>query len=390
MAEARLLEPDLELIREIRNTSGGNPKLCLQCASCSINCNISPDDRPFPRKEMVMAQWGWTDGLLRDPDVWLCYQCNDCSTYCPRGARPGDVLAAIRSYIYKKFAVPSFMGKALASPKALPVLLIVPALILIALIFMTAPQIAGEYKFMTSDIIDFDYFMPHQTVDALFVFGLTIIYIIALFGFLKFWKLLKSNNYERKMSFIPALFGTIADIFSHSAFYTCDANKPRATGHILVFAGFGFSFIATLLVFVLIFVPHYLTEWGIYDIHILPWPPVEFPNIIKIFGAIGGLAIIIGGLMMLFRRLKGGDDIGVGGYSDYLFLYMIFFTGLTGVMSWLFRIGNIGFLAYGSYFIHLILVFFLLFYLPYSKFAHMIYRTLALVYARSIGRTHKK
>jgi quinone-modifying oxidoreductase subunit QmoC len=389
MAEARLLEPDLELIKEIRNTTDGNPKRCLQCASCSIVCNISPDHRPFPRKEMVMAQWGWTDGLLRDPDVWLCYQCNDCSTYCPRGAKPGDVLAAIRAYIYKKFAVPSFMGKALASPRALPVLLIVPILVLIACIFLTAPQAVGSFQFMTSDVIDFDYFIPHQTVDALFVFGLTIVYIIALFGFLRFWRLLKSSGTESKMSFIPALFKTVVDIFSHTTFYKCDVNKPRALSHILVFAGFGFSFIATLLVFILVFVPHYLTDWGIYSIHIMHWPPIEFPNIVKIFGAIGGLAIIIGGSMMLYRRWLSADEAGLAGYSDYLFLYVIFFTGLTGVLSWLFRLGDIGFLAYGSYFIHLVLVFFLLFYLPYSKFAHMVYRTLALVYARSIGRTVK-
>jgi quinone-modifying oxidoreductase subunit QmoC len=281
------------------------------------------------------------------------------------------------------------MGKALASPKALPVLLIVPILVLIACISLTAPQAAGSFQFMTSNVIDFDYFIPHQTVDALFVFGLTIVYIMALFGFLRFWRLLKSSGTENKMSFFSALFKTVIDIFSHSTFYKCDVNKPRALSHVLVFAGFGFSFIATLLVFILVFVPHYLTNWGIYSIHIMHWPPIEFPNIVKILGAIGGLLIIIGGAMFLYRRWTNSDDAGLAGYSDYLFLYVIFFTGLTGVLSWLFRLGNIGFLAYGSYFIHLVLVFFLLFYLPYSKFAHMVYRTLALVYARSIGRSVK-
>ncbi len=389
MAEPRLLEPDLELIKDIRQTSEGNPKRCMQCASCSVVCNLSPDERPFPRKEMVMAQWGWTDGLLRDPDVWLCYQCNDCSAFCPRGAKPGDVLAAIRAYIYKNFAVPSFMGKALANPRALPVLLIVPILILIACIALTAPQAAGSYKFMTGSVIDFDLFVPHRTVDALFVFGLTFVYIIALVGFIKFWKILKSSGIESKISFISALFRTIKDILSHSTFYNCDINKTRATSHVLVFAGFACSFIATSLVFVLIFIPHYLTEWNIYGLYILPWPPVEFPSIIKIFGGIGGIAIIIGGILMLVRRWKNSEDVGTGGYADYLFLYIIFFTGLTGRLSWLFRIAGSAYPAYGSYFIHLVLVFFLLFYLPYSSFAHMVYRTLALVYAHGIGRTVK-
>jgi quinone-modifying oxidoreductase subunit QmoC len=47
-------------------------------------------------------------------------------------------------------------------------------------------------------------------------------------------------------------------------------------------------------------------------------------------------------------------------------------------------------LAYAFYYIHLTSVFFLLWYAPYSKLAHMFYRTLALVFARTIHRSRRQ
>ena len=127
---ATVIEPDLEFIRELKAAGGESLKKCYQCATCSVTCDLSPADAPFPRKEMLWAQWGLTDRLLADPDVFLCYQCNDCTTTCPRGARPGDVLAAIRAAVYRRFAVPSFMGRALGRPNAMLPLFLVPALVL--------------------------------------------------------------------------------------------------------------------------------------------------------------------------------------------------------------------------------------------------------------------
>jgi quinone-modifying oxidoreductase subunit QmoC len=388
MTDTTLMSPDLSLIKGIKKAGGENVKKCYQCATCSVVCNLSPDDRPFPRKEMILAGWGQTDKLVADPDLWMCYQCNDCSTHCPRNAKPGDVLAAIRTYIYQNFAFPSFMGRALANKAALPFLFLLPVVLLIGCILISAPKdVNGVFEFTTASTIDFNWFLPHSTVDALFVFGNIIIFIFAAIGFLRFWKGLKNHGGQTELSFVSAFIKTVIDIFTHKTFFDCDTNKPRAWGHILLFAGFVGSMIVTGAVFILIFIPHYAHEWHIFNINILPMPPIELPNPIKILGAISGLALVIGGIMLIYRRWTNRDEVGANGYADYLFLYVMFFVGLTGMLSWIFRAYvGIPYLAYGTYFVHMVFVFFLLWYMPYSKFAHMIYRTLALTYCKSIGR----
>ena len=96
MAESKWVEPDVKFVKQLKALGGDTLKKCFQCATCSVVCELSTGSSPFPRKEMIWAQWGLKDRLVSDPDVWLCHQCNDCSLRCPRGARPWDVLAAVR------------------------------------------------------------------------------------------------------------------------------------------------------------------------------------------------------------------------------------------------------------------------------------------------------
>ena len=109
MAETITLEPDLGFIKDVSKLGGGDLKKCYQCATCSVACKISPDNKPFPRKEMIAASWGLKDRLVADYDVWLCHNCGDCTTLCPRGAKPGDVMGAIRAYAVKAYSKPAFL-----------------------------------------------------------------------------------------------------------------------------------------------------------------------------------------------------------------------------------------------------------------------------------------
>ncbi len=387
MVQGQTTEPDLEFIRSVQSMGGADLKKCYQCATCSTVCELSPDDKPFPRKEMILATWGQRDRLVSDPDIWLCYQCNDCSRRCPRGARPGDVLAAIRDYVYRYFSFPSFMGKALASPKALPALFLTPVIVLMLCVFLFAPKADdGGYLFLQSEVIDFNLFLPHSSVDALFVFGNLMIFLFAAIGFTRFWRAMRQSGDELQMSFLQGFLRTIPELLSHARFRKCGANHPRAIGHMLLFFGFGGAMITTGAVLVFVFIPHYLSLLGMESSHSFFQVPINLPHPVKILGASSGLALTTGGGLLLYRRWTHRDEVGATGYADYLFLYMLSIAGFTGILSWLTRLSGVPMLAYSNYFVHLVCVYFLLWYMPYSKFAHMIYRTLALTYARCIHR----
>jgi quinone-modifying oxidoreductase subunit QmoC len=237
-----------------------------------------------------------------------------------------------------------------------------------------------------SDVVDFNLFLPHSSVDALFVLGNIVIFIFAAVGFVRFWKMLQTGGHQKKTSFVTALVQTLKEILSHTKFRDCGANAPRAIGHMFLLFGFIGAMITTALVLVFVFIPHYLELLGAEHLHSFFTVPIDLPHPVKILGALSGTALTVGGAMLIYRRWANKDEVGANGYADYLFLYVMFLTGVTGMLSWLIRLTGVPMFAYVIYFLHVLCVFVLLWYMPYSKFAHMFYRSLAIIHARTIGR----
>lgn len=388
------MSPDLAFVRELQEAGGETLKTCYQCATCSTVCELSSAEKPFPRKEMLWAQWGMKDRLIADPDVWLCHQCNDCTTNCPRDARPGDVLAAIRAHVYKSFTFPRFMGRALASPAALPVLLLVPMLIIAALIglnlaynqhqlmevFGTGDPVTLATFFSTSEV-HLTELIPAGWTEMLFIFGNVVIFLIAAIGLYRFYVNLRHTAAPGGgPGFISALSRTLADVFSHRLFGRCGQNFPRRLAHLFVMYGFIFAMAAAGLALLRLLNTNFHVIGG--DWFMYGHGPSDLPSPVKIVGALGGAGLLVGSLMMIVRRANNADAVGANGYTDQLFLWMVFLVGVTGVASWLLRWAGSPTLAYPLYYVHIVVVFFLLWYMPYSKFAHMLYRGLALVWAR--------
>ena len=160
------VRPDRGFLRGILSEGGEDLKKCFQCATCSVVCELSEGDRPFPRKEMIWAQWGLKDKLAGDPNIWLCHQCGDCSTRCPRGARPGDVLAALRRQSVLHYSVPRFFAGWVNRSALIPLLMLIPAVLLGLALLIRDPisealEIGAPHGFYAE-------FIPHWLLNGFF------------------------------------------------------------------------------------------------------------------------------------------------------------------------------------------------------------------------------
>ena len=83
-------------------------------------------------------------------------------------------------------------------------------------------------------------------------------------------------------------------------------------------------------------------------------------------------------------RLSKTDEVST--YKDWYLLGMVLGVGLTGMLTEMTRLGGLAGPSYFIYFVHLMFVFNLFAFLPFSKLAHLVYRTVAMTYAEYAGR----
>ncbi len=377
MADTYLVEPDLGFINEVIGLGGEDLKKCYQCATCSVACPISPDNKPFPRKEMIAASWGLKDKLVGNADIWLCHNCGDCSTMCPRGAKPGDVLGAVRAYAISEYAVPKALAKAVNDPKKLPVLLGIPVIVFIILGLITglldftpAGDEIVHAKFFSSWLVDL--IMIPVSIWAIVIFGLGLKRFLAD---IHANALLEGKTDKEKIDpkgFLQALVRVIPTILKHAKFNECSENKERSTAHMMVFFGFLGLFIVTGIFFVVLYV---------FQIH----GPYSQLNPVKWLANVSGIALVIGSSLMIKSRLEKKDQVTT--YKDWSLIGLALGLGLTGMLTEMTRLGGLASISYFIYFIHLVFVFCLFAYLPFSKLAHLVYRTVAMAYAEYSNRS---
>ena len=355
--------PSAEFRDDLAGRGGATAARCYQCATCSSVCQLAPDDGPFPRRQMLKAQWGLGDQLVNDPAVWLCHQCNDCTVHCPRDAKPGDVMQTVRSLMVEKLAAPAFMGRLVGKAGSTwPLLLGAPFLFWVLVLYaVTGLQVPAEIK-------EYKDVVPHWLIYAVF-FPVAGLVTLAIFpSGLRFWNLLGSSG-RRSGSFVPNLVPVLIEISTHKRFGSCDAAASRRWGHFALLWGFVGAAVTSGLLLLAIYV-------------LKSEMPLPLLHPFKVLGNLSAVLLVIGGAILLYNRLVGGNRTGSSTAFDNFFLFVVILVIATGVLT---EVGRFQFqpaLNTWIYILHLTVVLCLFATFPYSKFAHMVYRMLAMVHER--------
>ncbi len=366
MASELTVRPSADNRKKLIQRGGASAYRCYQCATCSSVCELAPDNAPFPRRQMQLAQWGLGEQLVADPALWLCHQCNDCSTRCPRDAKPGDVMQVLRGLAVEQLATPSFMGKLVGNVRSTwPLLIGIPIVFWIALLGAVHGLTIPEAPLVYHD------FVPHYLIYAVYLSTTAGVLFAMISGGMRFWKLLTAATPVRKEAGPPLkLIGQVLyDIMAHKRFQTCGTARPRRWGHFSLFWGFvgaaGVSGIIVVLMY------GFGTE--------LPLPQAHW---VKVLGNVAAVLLVVGGLMLLANRFNDSSSTGAAHAFDSFLLGVVLLVVFSGVFTELGRLFFDPQLACGIYIIHLGSVLCLFATAPYSKLAHLLYRTLAMVHER--------
>jgi quinone-modifying oxidoreductase subunit QmoC len=362
---------------------GGNAARCYQCATCSSVCELAPANAPFPRRQILWAQWGMEDRLMGDAGPWLCHQCNDCSVRCPREVNPGDIMASVRAMVVEKMATPAFLGRLVGNAKKTwPLLVLGPLVYWLVLLGATGIHIplVDDALAATDGRFHYEHFVPHTLIYITY-FSATFFVLLTMFSSgSRYWKMLGANS-ERKGSLIGALIPAFIDIGLHKKFATCDRGVfKRRWGHFLVMWGFVGAAITSGFAVVYLYRETVFFSW----LNLGYSYPVPITHWVKWLGNISAVALVLGGLLLWLNRRSTDDKlVGVTTAFDRFFLWVVLTVIATGVITEVFRfIAVPPILACAVYVIHLAIVLTLFLTLPYSKFAHILYRTLAMAHER--------
>jgi len=91
-----------DMAKFIREECGENVYLCYQCERCSSGCPTVQAMRYRPAQMMRIAQFGLEDMLATDASLWRCLGCDTCTEHCPHDLSVRRLVEVMRQHVMQE------------------------------------------------------------------------------------------------------------------------------------------------------------------------------------------------------------------------------------------------------------------------------------------------
>jgi ferredoxin len=368
---------DPELKYELMKYGARDFNECFNCGNCTAVCNLTGKSAVFPRLLIRDGVLGLKKNILTSTELWMCYGCGDCSESCPRQANPGGYMSALRRYVIAQYDVTG-LSKLMFSKNWFMILFTaILSVILGIFLFTIKPDyIVSRWIF---NLIPYE--VIHNLGIIIFILmGLNLVagitnMIIHLNEPFKKQDQPKAKPLDQSLKLLFSELGMMSrhklcdseedSLWNEKPFY----RKPWFI-HYCIMYGFIGLLLATVLDF--LFKDPASGVW---------WPS-------RILGTVTGLVMMYGSSVSIYYRMKKISNYYADtSLIDWIFIIFIWIAGLTGFwleISVTFNLVN--FINQIVFLVHTVISMELLLLFTVSKFAHAVYRPLALFYYFRQGR----
>ena len=367
---------DPGLLAEIKRFGPLDVSACFSCGTCTAVCPLADNDGTFPRRIIRYAQVGMTDSLLSSKELWTCYHCGLCSETCPTEADPGAFMAAARRYAISSYDRTRLARTMYTRPVAGSVVAV-----LLALFFALFMYADHGPKSATS--LELFRFVPEQLVHWTGVAVMMLMFAAGLSGVLRMARgVARSEGLDgltvRDVG--GALWTALGVESLAQRRYRADCKDDRRPEplwrrrwlvHALTVWGFLGLLTATILDYLLA-----LTGVKATGAHVPLWYPP------RLIGTIAGASLVYGVSILILNRLQKSNRTAASStVSDWLFPVLLWVTGVTGFLLELaLYLPHAPAWGYWVFLLHVSVAMELMLLLPFTKFAHALYRPVALFF----------
>jgi nitrate reductase gamma subunit len=370
---------------------------CFNCGNCTAVCPLSTGNDSFPRKMVRYAQIGSRDRLLSCKELWLCYYCGECSDTCPRQAEPGEFMASARRYAIASYE-PTGVSYLLYTSKLFTTVFMVllSAFFAVLLLMGHGPMLEGAPRLF--DMSQMEGFLSFALIHDTGLILFAVAGLVAVGGIVRMTLRLRrtlartktEESDTKSAGFLTRIMGSVRNIVAELAaqkrYRDCEEEpkvpwyRGRWFIHMSIMWGFIGLGVATGLDYLLMIVADKVP--GQPD-------PLWWPT--RLLGTLAGLLMMYGTSLALVERYRKPDKYASHSLlSDWLFLWLLWLAGLTGfILEVALYLPAMSTWGYVVFLLHVVVAMEVIVLLPFTKFAHSIYRPLALLIhelARDTGR----